>query len=282
MGPRVVLPDWLLSMTKWGRETIAGLDDYRVSDHSIKKKLLQPVAYLFPQKYLQEMIDERKALRANGQVPNDILSNIVALNEDHHDGNVMSLSDEEMRGELRRRWLQIVFESRTGTCFALQGAGHETTAHALDLVFRLLALHPGAQEELYRNIQEAKTDGAPLVSATNLSLHRTDWLIDVCRCIQIELCFGGNIRGASHVPDREIFLLNTRLAHLTFYTHSHRPELPIVLQSTIQRWRLSDLTVVKPLYPFRRTLQYPLASSECTMIVREPSQLPNTYLRAHL
>ena len=33
MGPRVALPDWLLSMTKWGRETIAGLDDYRVSDH---------------------------------------------------------------------------------------------------------------------------------------------------------------------------------------------------------------------------------------------------------
>lgn len=32
MGPRVALPSWLLSMTKWGRETITGLDDYRVGD----------------------------------------------------------------------------------------------------------------------------------------------------------------------------------------------------------------------------------------------------------
>lgn len=55
----------------------------------------------------------------------------------------------------------------TGTCFALQAAGHETTAHALDLVFRLLALYPESQEELYRSIQAAKTDGAPLVSATS-------------------------------------------------------------------------------------------------------------------
>ena len=71
----------------------------------------------------------------------------------------------------------------TGTCFALQAAGHETTAHALDLIFRLLALHPEVQEELYRNIQAAKTDGTSLVSAITFPSHRTNWLIDVCRCI---------------------------------------------------------------------------------------------------
>lgn len=41
MGPRVTLPDWLLSMTKWGRETIAGLDDYSVGDRLVKIDILQ-------------------------------------------------------------------------------------------------------------------------------------------------------------------------------------------------------------------------------------------------
>jgi cytochrome P450 len=156
-------------MTKWGRETIVVLEDYEVGVQLMHSGVFH-MRYLTHslQKYLQAMIDERKALRASGQVPNDVLSNIVASNEDHHDGNIMSLSDEEMRGSpcLFLGHVVIEVESTTGTCVAIQGAGHETTAHSLDLIFRLLALHPEVQEELYRNIQAVKTDATPLVSTT--------------------------------------------------------------------------------------------------------------------
>jgi hypothetical protein len=178
----------------------------------------------FPQKYLQAMIDERKALRASGQVPNDILSNLVALNEDHHDGNTMSLSDEEMRGSpcLSLRRIVIDLESTTGTCIALQGAGYDTTAHSLDFIFRLLALHPEVQEELYRNIRAVKTDATPLVSTTTFSFNHTEQFIDVYRCTQTELCFGSNIRSASHVPDRQ------------FDIHRHCINTPDLLHSFSQ------------------------------------------------
>lgn len=57
----------------------------------------------FPQKYFQEMIEERKLVQAVGGTINDTLSNITTLNEYHDYGYTASLSDEEMRGSRRLR-----------------------------------------------------------------------------------------------------------------------------------------------------------------------------------
>ncbi|KAI5119154.1 hypothetical protein M0805_005233 [Coniferiporia weirii] len=93
------------------------------------------------QKYMQEMIDERRNAE-NKPERHDLFSSLLDANQEAEDVKTR-LSDAELIGNI----------------FIFLLAGHETTAHTLCFTFGLLALYPDQQEILYQNIISVLPDG---------------------------------------------------------------------------------------------------------------------------
>ncbi|OAX42462.1 cytochrome P450 [Rhizopogon vinicolor AM-OR11-026] len=120
---KVLVPTWAMGFTKGFRHTRLAFDEL--------------------QRYLTEMIQERKGSERK-EDDHDLLSRLLAANDDENlsEGEV-KLSDSELIGNI----------------FILMVAGHETTAHSLAFALALLALHPDKQEELYQHIKRVLPDG---------------------------------------------------------------------------------------------------------------------------
>ena len=87
--------------------------------------------------YIFEMIDERRAMEAQGVIKNDLFSGLIRAS-DNEEGKA-KLSKEELLADIH--------------VFLL--AGHETTAHALMAVLMLLALYPEHQAKIVREVRQA-------------------------------------------------------------------------------------------------------------------------------
>lgn len=71
---RVVLPPWLISFTKQGRQALRGYDEMEVSHPSTLHQ--SHIFKRWPQKYMVEMIEDRKTSAAL-EDRRDILSNLI-------------------------------------------------------------------------------------------------------------------------------------------------------------------------------------------------------------
>ncbi|KAI5119153.1 hypothetical protein M0805_005232 [Coniferiporia weirii] len=93
------------------------------------------------QKYMQEMIDERRNAEKKPE-RHDLFSSLLDANQEAEDVETR-LSDTELIGNI----------------FIFLLAGHETTAHTLCFTLGLLALYPDQQEILYQSIMSVIPDG---------------------------------------------------------------------------------------------------------------------------
>ncbi|THH06465.1 hypothetical protein EW145_g4070 [Phellinidium pouzarii] len=98
-------------------------------------------AFLELQKYMQEMIDERRDAQKKPE-RRDLFSSLLDANMEEAEGTETRLEDSELIGDI----------------FIFLLAGHETTAHTLCFTLGLLALYPDEQELLYKNIMDALPD----------------------------------------------------------------------------------------------------------------------------
>ncbi|EMD41758.1 hypothetical protein CERSUDRAFT_147048 [Gelatoporia subvermispora B] len=119
---KLMFPNWFL---KWA---------------PIKKIRVFSTAFVDFQKYMLEMIEERKEEGTEGH--SDLFSNLVeAATGDQDASNKLSFSDV------------------TGNIFIFLFAGHETTAYTLAFALALLALYPEEQDKLYQHIRAALPKG---------------------------------------------------------------------------------------------------------------------------
>ncbi|KAI5122235.1 hypothetical protein M0805_007102 [Coniferiporia weirii] len=117
----VVIPKWAMGFTQHFRNVRTAFADL--------------------QKYMQEMIDERRNAE-NKPDRYDLFSSLLDANQEAEDVKTR-LSDTELIGNI----------------FIFLLAGHETTAHTLCFTLGLLALYPAQQEILYQNIMSVLPDG---------------------------------------------------------------------------------------------------------------------------
>ncbi|OAX31726.1 cytochrome P450, partial [Rhizopogon vinicolor AM-OR11-026] len=120
---KFLVPRWAMGFTKRFRRARLAFDEL--------------------QRYLTEMIQERKRsqLKADNE---DLFTSLLAANDDENLlKDEVKLNDSELIGNI----------------YMLMVAGHETTGHSLAFALALLALYPDKQEELYQHIKRVLPDG---------------------------------------------------------------------------------------------------------------------------
>ncbi|KAJ3575472.1 hypothetical protein NP233_g1074 [Leucocoprinus birnbaumii] len=115
---RLSLPDWMMSLSKKGREIMLGFQELKM--------------------HMVEMVETR--LKSEKVERDDLFTSLLNANSDELDGG--GLTTDELIGNI----------------FVFMLAGHETTAHTLCFTLALLALHPDEQEKLYRHIKSVIPD----------------------------------------------------------------------------------------------------------------------------
>ncbi|KAH7923074.1 cytochrome P450 [Leucogyrophana mollusca] len=120
---KLLVPKWAFGLTKRWRRTRLAFDEL--------------------ERYLLEMIHERRVAEKKSE-RHDLLNSLLVASEDEGlSGGDVKLSDSELVGNI----------------FIFLVAGHETTAHSLCFAFAMLALYPDEQEALYQHIQSVLPDG---------------------------------------------------------------------------------------------------------------------------
>ncbi|OJA09558.1 hypothetical protein AZE42_01134 [Rhizopogon vesiculosus] len=120
---KLLVPSWAMGFTKRFRRARLAFDEL--------------------QRYLTEMIQERKGSQLKEEDDDLFTGLLSANNDDNLLKDEVKLNDSELFGNI----------------FMLMVAGHETTGHSLAFAFALLALYPDKQEALYQHIKRVLPDG---------------------------------------------------------------------------------------------------------------------------